>query len=397
MHDFPRQKLCSLISRHGTILCEDAERCESFLRNLCGEEYYREIFVLIIAIKEGVTKELLGQPLGLPSDAVLNRLAQHLHDNLCLEKKAAQWAVQSWKIALGLGVEKPVQTNPVNEELTQLLVSEPVANIQSEAALIAFPKKPLSHLNPLDYFRLLWWVLVAPHKLQAYRKTFGQENEKQIGNWLVSILIWWPLLIPCLGIGLKQLPYSEKAWLPEIYLLLSVMIFGAWLLTGGLKINKDVATSVAGLVSVSMAVLVSISIAGIVFSLKSSLISLSVATLVSVALAGIVIIMGTVLISVLVAGDAAIVIAGVVAIGMAVGVAGSVAFLMADLTAGFIASNFAGFVASIGVDLIGKVMGNTMEKSLNTGIPSSMGHLIFLLLIIAYLFLMGLFIGLHNL
>jgi len=396
MHDFPRQKLCSLINRHGTILCEDAERCESFLRNVCGEEYYREIFVLIIAIKEGVTKELLDQPLGLPSDAVLNRLAQHLHDNLCLEKKAAQWAVQSWKIALGLGVEKPVQTILVTEKLTQL-VSETVANTQSEGALIAFQKKPLSHLNPLNYFRLLWWVLIAPQQLQAYRKTFGKENEKQIGNWLVSILIWWPLLIPCFGIGLKQLPYSDKAWLPEIYLLLSAVIFGAWLLTGGLKINKDVAISVAGLVSVSMAVLVSISIAGIVFSLKSSLISLGVAALVSVALAGIVIIVGTVLISILVAGDAAIVIAGVVAIGMAVGVAGSVAILMADLTAGFVASSLAGFVAGVGVDIIGKVMGNAMEKSLNTGTPSSIGHSIFLLLIIAYLFLMGLFIGLHNL
>lgn len=393
MHDFPRQKLCSLINRHGTILCEEAERCESFLRNICGEEYYREIFVLIIAIKEGVTKELLNQPLGLPSDAVLNRLAQHLHDKLCLEKKAAQWAVESWRIALGLGVDKPIPT--VNKKFIQ----QAITNSQSEGALIASPKKQLSHLNPLDYCRLLWWGLVTPQQLQAYRKTFGQKNEKQIGNWLVSTLIWWPLLIPCLALGFKQLPdiAFEKAWLPEIYLLLSVIIVGAWLLTGGLKINKDVATSLAGLVSISMAVLVSISVAGIVFSLKSSVISLGVAALVSTALAGIVIIGGTILISILVAGDAAIVIAGVTAIGMAVGVASSVAILMTDLKMGFMVSCLAGFIAAIGVDIIGKVIGNRMEKSLNTGIPSPIGYLIFLLLIMAYLFLMGLFIGLHYL
>ncbi|MDM8563845.1 hypothetical protein QUF54_10875, partial [Candidatus Marithioploca araucensis] len=103
MRDFPRQRLCELINRHGTILCENIEQCEFFLRKSCGEKYHPEIFVLINAIKEGVTKELLTQPSGLPNDAVFNRLAQQLHDNLCLENKSAEWAVQTWGIALGVG------------------------------------------------------------------------------------------------------------------------------------------------------------------------------------------------------------------------------------------------------------------------------------------------------
>ena len=387
MHDFPCQRLCELINRHGTVLCEDAERCESLLHNVCGEEYQREVFVLIIAIKEGVTQELLAQPSGLPNDAVLNRLAQQLHDNLCLEKKSAQWAVQSWGTALGISIKKPIM---VNEKSSQSLVS------QTRQSAKVTPPKPLSHLNLLDYLRLFWWVLVMPQRLHAYRKTYGIDDEKQIGNWLVSTLIWFPLLIPSLALGLKQLPYSDHAWLPETYWLLSILLIGAWVLTGGLKINKDVPISVAGLVSVCMAVLVSVSVASIVVSLFSFLVALGVTTLVLVVIASIVMIVGAVLMSVLVASDAAIVIAGVVAIGMAVGIAGSVAILIADFMIGFIAASLAGFVAGLGVDVVANRMGNAIEQNLNRGIPYFLGSLIFLLLIIAYLFLIGLFIVLRN-
>ena len=39
MNDFPVQKLSELIGSYGTILTEDAERCESLLRANCGEYY----------------------------------------------------------------------------------------------------------------------------------------------------------------------------------------------------------------------------------------------------------------------------------------------------------------------------------------------------------------------
>lgn len=333
-----------------------------------------------------MTQELLIQPPGLPSDAVLNRLAQQLHDDLCLEKEAAQWAVQSWGTALGINFKKMAM---VNEKSSQSLAS----HTKQSAKVIS--SKPLSPMNLLDYLRLFWWVLVMPQRLHAYRKTYGQDDEKQIGNWLVSTLIWFPLLIPSLALGLKQLPYSDHAWLPETYWLLSILLIGAWVLTGGLKINKDVPIAVVGLVSVGMAVLVSVSVAGIVESLFSFLVSLGVASLVLVVIASIVMVGGAVLVSVLVASDAAIVIAGVVAIGMAVGIAGSVAILIADFMTGFIAASLAGFAAGLGVDIVTNRLGNAIEKNLNKGIPYFLGSLIFLLLIIAYLFLIGLFIVLH--
>ncbi len=378
MRDFPRQRLCELINRHGTILCENIEQCEFLLRKTCGDKYHPEIFVLTNAIKEGVTKELLTLPFGLPNDAVFNRLAQQLHHNLCLENKSAEWAVQTWGIALGVGIKKPIIIEDSTEEFTNKAV-----NIASST------NSPFSHFNPFHYLRLMWWIFVMPQHLQAYRKTYGLENEKQIGNWLVSFLIWWPLLIPSLALGFKQLPYSEKAWLPETYLLLSLLLIGSWLLTGWLKINKDVAISVAGIVSVGMAVLVAVSVAGITVSLNLELL-----VAISVSIALVIVIIGTILVSVNVAGDAAIVIVGIVAIGMAVGVAGSVGILVSDIKAGFVASSLAGFITGFGVDFIAKVMGNRIEKSLIGASPSLLGRLIFPLLILAYLFLIGLFIGL---
>ena len=57
-----------------------------------------------------------------------------------------------------------------------------------------FPKpttqRRLSPWNPLDHLRLLWWVLVTPQRLKAYRGAFGEKDERRVGRWLVSTLIW---------------------------------------------------------------------------------------------------------------------------------------------------------------------------------------------------------------
>ena len=87
-------------------------------------------------------------------------------------------------------------------------------------------------LNPLDYLRLLWWVLVMPEQLYYYRKKFGQKDERRVGKWLVSTLLWLPLLMPSLALGLEWLPHLSKAWLPETYLWISAGLVGCWLLTG---------------------------------------------------------------------------------------------------------------------------------------------------------------------
>ena len=87
--------------------------------------------------------------------------------------------------------------------------------------------KRLSALNPIDHFRLLWWILVMPQKLIDYKKEWEIEN---IGKWLVSTLAWLPLLIPSLALGLEFLPMPNSYDAPTNYLWFSAGLFGCCLL-----------------------------------------------------------------------------------------------------------------------------------------------------------------------
>ncbi|MDM8561073.1 hypothetical protein, partial [Candidatus Parabeggiatoa sp. HSG14] len=377
MHDLPRQKLCELINHHGTILTEEAERCESLLHKTSGDEYKREIFVLVNAIKEGVVKELLNAPPGLLQEAVFDRLAQQLHDNLWLDKAAAEWAVQSWGMALGMTI-----TTSTFEKSTQPLPDQSITSFQSSTAKKTKPPKQLSPFNPFNYLRLLWWILVKPQQLSVYRKAFGETDEKRIANWLVSTLIWFPLLVPILALGLKKVPYSTNAWLPKTYLLFSIFLIIGWLLTGWLRTNKNVAVGVAISIAISIAIGVAIGGVGIVAGVGMDGVAIGVAIICAVLVAAVV--------AVAIEIDIAVVVAGVVVIGVAVGVAVGIALDMADFVVAFVAGGIVGFVIGFVVDAVTNVVGNTTERSLKTGTPSTLARLAFLLLIIAHSFLIGL-------
>ena len=387
MHDFPRQKLCELIDHHGTILCEDAERCEFFLRNACGSEYKREIFVLVNAIREDVAKELLNPPHGLPIETVFVYLVQRLYDNLWLDKTAAEWAVQSWGIAVGLTVPSPM----IEENLTSQLLSQPVephttkTTKKTTAKLTKQPKpKQLSPFNPFDHIRLLWWVLVMPQQLQIYRQTFGKGDEMRVGNWMVSTLTWWPLLILTLALGLEQLPHLTKIRWPEVYLWFSALLIGCWILTGGLKLKRDM--------TMIMMVFVSGVVAGIVAGVVVMGIAVDIVVGVTIGtMVGVAILVSS-FVAITVAGDVAIVVAGVVAVGVAVGIAVGVAVDVAGFIVGFIIGSVVGFVTGFAVDFMADIIGNAIDNSLDTGTPLLLARFTFLLLIAAHFSLIGLYL-----
>jgi hypothetical protein len=183
----------------------------------------------------------------------------------------------------------------------------------------------LSLFNPFDHLRLLWWTLVMPQQLIAHREIYGDEEQKRVGKWLVSTLIWLPLLMPTLGLGLELLPHSSKAWSADTYLLWSGGVFVCWLLTGLLGgIDNDAAVGVA---------------VGVVVGVAGS-------------------------VAFVVAFVVAVVVAAVVAGGVAVGVAG------------------VAVVVAVGVAVV-------VKKSLKTGTPSWIARFAFRLLIAAHLFLIG--------
>jgi hypothetical protein len=379
MHELPRQKLCELINRHGTILCEDAKRCESFLRDACTNQYNREIFVLINAIKEGIVKDLLHPPRGLPNEALFTRLIQRLHNNLALDTIAAEWAVYSWGIALGVKLPTPTIKkksktqlfNPSlkNLQLPTIKLTEQLQQIVNPANIPVQPitssLEPLSPLKPVDYFRLLWWILMMPQQLYAYRQIFGLEDEQRVGKWLASFLLWGPLFLLTFTLGLGYFNHSGPVF-PTIYLALSVLIMVSGLLTAGLEIkqNQGVVFIIAFLIAFGVAFAVALGLLDAIL--------LSVTTVIAIVVgAGV---------AECVVGRLSYMIALGVVIGMTVGIVGSIA----GNEAGGIAAGEA-FIATI------VVLGFTSERienSLKNGQPSLLARIAFLVLVVTYLMLL---------
>ena len=101
MNDIPRHKLREIIIQFGRGLIDEPRRLEGLLNDLCGE-YKREIFVLVNAVKAKVPEDLLVSKGNLPQEVLLVRLTNRLVDKLALSDEAAQWAVESWALALGI-------------------------------------------------------------------------------------------------------------------------------------------------------------------------------------------------------------------------------------------------------------------------------------------------------
>ena len=113
MNNLPRQKLRELILEYGRSLCDDPRRCEALLKDYCGA-HKREIFVLVNALKNGIASDLIKmQSNEVPETIIWSRTTQRLENELAMNSEAAQWAVESWAIALGVIAKPPTVAKPV--------------------------------------------------------------------------------------------------------------------------------------------------------------------------------------------------------------------------------------------------------------------------------------------
>ena len=55
-----------------------------------------------------------------------------------------------------------------------------------------------------------------------------QGEISPLGQWLISTLIYWPLILPTLALGLEILPRLENAWSPMTYLGIDTGLLLAW-------------------------------------------------------------------------------------------------------------------------------------------------------------------------
>lgn len=97
MHPLPQRILRQLLAHYGETLLDDPERVDALLADLCGG-HPRERFVLVHALRGGIPQELLGQPRA--STAHWRRLSQRLQRRYGFSGEAADWAVESWALAL---------------------------------------------------------------------------------------------------------------------------------------------------------------------------------------------------------------------------------------------------------------------------------------------------------
>ncbi len=172
--------------------------------------------------------------------------------------------------------ERKQQAEKKREEVAKREVQEQKYKEAQER--LARPQQ-LSPLNPLDYFRLLWWTLVMPQNLEIYQNTF--HDKENVGKWLVSTLIFLPLLMPTLALGLELIPYNSSDWGFEAYLSLTAVLLFYWLLTG---LFGEVDNNFAMTVAIIVAIVVAIVVIGVV--VEGVAIGIGVALIVAVGVAG---------------------------------------------------------------------------------------------------------------
>jgi len=101
------QNLQEVINTYGADIFEDPGRLEGLLKDQCGQ-YKREIRLLISTLKEGVVNDLRLGKGSTPVELLVPQLCKKIEENLLLSPEAAEWAVKSWAVALGLLPSLPI-------------------------------------------------------------------------------------------------------------------------------------------------------------------------------------------------------------------------------------------------------------------------------------------------
>lgn len=110
MNDIPREKLKYIIIQYGNVIYQDQKKFKAILKDLCPE-YKREINLLMSAIRERIVSDLINCSPTQPIEILLVKLKQRLYNNLGVAQEFANWAVDSWALALGV-ISKVMTTSP---------------------------------------------------------------------------------------------------------------------------------------------------------------------------------------------------------------------------------------------------------------------------------------------
>lgn len=146
----------------------------------------------------------------------------------------------------------------------------------------------LNAWNPLDWLRLLYWMLVEPSQLAKHYEIYGKGDEEQTGLWLAGTMTCIPLLLWALPINFNNelaTTLIQKSNISPPILLIAIL--GLWLFSGMFGNGKgDLSFVAAVAVGSSVTVAVTSSVASGVIGSVACAIAVSVACAVAYPIAG---------------------------------------------------------------------------------------------------------------
>jgi hypothetical protein len=188
MNDVARRALRDIINTHGTDVYCNAKRCKGLLRDWCAS-HPREINILSMVIEEHVPADLLSASDSTPREILLSRLARRLEEHLALTEEAANWAVESWALALGVISDADVDKR-VSARTSGQTVMRPQSQSRTHLGEAQAIRDPTLTSNPKPQSS----TRGASHSLPS-KKTTGRIGfvPKALGSLffvILSIAIW---------------------------------------------------------------------------------------------------------------------------------------------------------------------------------------------------------------
>lgn len=101
MKHAPRQALIDILKQYGTAVILEPRKLRGLLNDFCGD-HQTEIRTILYAVEEKIPEDLKNFSTRSSLDILLPRLVKRLTENRAVALEAAQWAVDSWLLALGL-------------------------------------------------------------------------------------------------------------------------------------------------------------------------------------------------------------------------------------------------------------------------------------------------------
>ena len=95
----PREQLILIVNEYGRSIINDYRRCRSLLKDL-SPNHQRETNLLLLALEQEVAFDLENNNKFISLPIQLEQLAKRLHTNIGIQREFADWAVETWALAL---------------------------------------------------------------------------------------------------------------------------------------------------------------------------------------------------------------------------------------------------------------------------------------------------------